>query len=359
MLWQSGISEELKQIIKENLPKHFTILEYANARIYLAQPDTDFEFTGLEGCLCLLINRNIQSLFFNLYEYTRNNKELELELYTNIEKGYHIPVDTFHTIEYPFGIIGINYANKIEAEKMKKTIFSNSIILNLNPDNYKFINPRTSKIEYSPDPRQGNSEKLQQSIQNHVKSAVISDIVNVEKLVEFQINNDEGEIVFNIKKDEFDKAFSSQSLFASNFESHKLKLENNKIKDDSIVSSGKLNDSHSDAKFVEYDATRRKTIFPNINKKTIKDQRVSMRREYEREFEKTSLNMKDNDPLQRKSLKHIIHMQNRIQNFDRKSSIEKKFNMDKIKPVPKDKKESVVNVIGNENNLKEGRVNKL
>lgn len=347
MLWQSGISEELKQIIKENLPKHCTILEYANARIYLAQPETEFQFTGLEGCLCLLINRNTQSLFFNLYEYTKNNKELELELYTNIEKGYNVPVDTFHTIEYPFGVIGINFANKIEAEKMKKTILSNSIILNLNPDNYKFINPRPGKIEYSPDPRQANIEKLQSTLQNNVKSAVISDIGNVEKIVEFHINHDEGEIVLNIRKDEFDKGFSNYSLFASNFESHKLKLEHNKVKDEDNISSGKLNDSHSDAKFVEYDATRRKTIFPNINKRSIKDQRMSMKREYEREFEKTSLNMKDNDPKQRKSLKHIIHMQNRMQNYDRKASIEKKFNLEKIKPVPKEegaeKKEKIAN----------------
>ena len=115
--------------------------------------------------------------------------------------------------------------------------------------------------------------------------------------------------------------------------------------------SGQINENINEAKFIEYDSSRRKSIFPNINKKSILDQRASMKKEYEKEFERTSLNMNDNDIKQRKSLKHIIHMQNRIHNYDLISSIDKKMSIEKIKPIQKEQtKEKKINIIEQNHN---------
>ena len=350
MLWQNRISEELKKILKDNLPRNSSILEYAIAKIYLAYPDTEFQFTGLEGCLCLIVNRSIGSLYLNLYEYTKHKKELELEIYTNIEKGYNTLQNNFHSINDPFGTIGISFANKIEAEKMKKSIFYNSILFNINPENYMLIN-NNSMIESSNGLKQTKSNKEFKINENCINSSSISDLNNVQKIVHFFINHDEGEIVLNVKKEEFDKAFSNYSLCSSILESHKIKLVNDKAKEELDLISGQINENINEAKFIEYDSSRRKSIFPNINKKSILDQRASMKKEYEKEFERTSLNMNDNDIKQRKSLKHIIHMQNRIHNYDLISSIDKKMSIEKIKPIQKEQtKEKKINIIEQNHN---------
>ena len=140
------VSDKLKKILKEKTENYSTIIEFAYVKLYIAYDDNEnFEFTNLEGCLCLVINRKFSCLNLQLFEFVHYKKEFEIELYTNIDKGYSVLNDNFHSIEFPNFFLGINFANKYNAEKIKNTIFFNSIILNSSNNLFCLFNSK--KIE--------------------------------------------------------------------------------------------------------------------------------------------------------------------------------------------------------------------
>jgi hypothetical protein len=144
---KNTIPDKIKKHLNEQLESHSTFLEFANAKIYISYEYSDsFEFTHIEGCLCLVINRKDGCLYLQNYEYNNLTKDFEIELYTNIKNGYSVLNDLFHSIEFPKFFLGISFANKINAEKMKNTILFNSIILDSKPSHFNLASPKFPEL---------------------------------------------------------------------------------------------------------------------------------------------------------------------------------------------------------------------
>ena len=88
--------------------------------------NSGFQNTGLEGILCVVINRVFSCLILQIFDVMDFKKQFEVELYTNIalNKGYEILSEKFHTIEYPTFCLGINFYTKKKAEEIKNNNLS-------------------------------------------------------------------------------------------------------------------------------------------------------------------------------------------------------------------------------------------
>ena len=243
------VSEKIKKILKEKVDKtepYSTILEYANARLYISyEGSEEFEYTNLEGCLCLVVSRKFSNLYLQLYEYVNNKREFEIELYSNIEKGYTVLNDTFHSIEYSNFFLGINFANKINAEKLKNAVLYNSII----------VNAQTSLYSISSDAKKKSDDIRNMNLVSELDyMAKIENIEKVEKTVTFYINREENNLVIDIKKDIFEK--SLPGLYWINIETHCKKIRSSVLKQEENVNKS----NRDEKKFVEFDPSKRKSV---------------------------------------------------------------------------------------------------
>lgn len=336
----TNVSEKLKKIIKEKIEPQSTILEFANSKLYIAYSDTDFEYTNLEGYLCVVVNRKIPTLYLHLYEYINYRKEFEIELYTNIEKGYSILHENFHCIEYENFYLGINFASKIAAENLKNCIIANSTIFNFPIKQFYMFNSK--KIE---------ADLIRDKNITHELNKVE---LKYEKSIKF-VNltlKDGKDVNYEINKEEFDKGFYKLGFNSNYLDSHNRKIKNllNLHNSNSNISHNNLNskkisflDKHlskinesvsspENKKFIQFDSSKRKlnsniessNEFPNfvdnnynLSSNTILDpttkskpiERASvLLNNYDKEYIRSAMtNVNDKD--KRQSLKHMIHMQ--------------------------------------------------
>ena len=281
-------NNELKKL-KNNfqIDKECSILEVCLGRLYIAYEDSEFEFTNLEGYLSLVINRKHSCLFFYLFGFSTFKKDFEIELYTNIDKGYSILKDNFHSVEYPSFFLGINFSSKIDAEKMRNSIFFYSIILNSQLSLHSLKSSK--KIESD---AQRNS-RLVSELNNFSNKP---DLQKPQRIAEIYINNEDGNAYMDVNKEEF-KNLNAIGLSA-------VSLENYYKKQLKGVSKQKLDKiffgiNRNENKFVDFDYTRKITI---INEEPL---RSSTR--------KTSLKMNNTYnvqmEIQQSNIKHFNHVQ--------------------------------------------------
>ena len=127
------IKTKLELILEKKFLPTETLLSYCKCQLYISYDYLgDFENTGLEGILCILVNRIYSNLYLQIYDVMDFKKQFEIELYTNIllNKGYEIASEKFHTIEFPTFCIGINFYTKKKAEEIKNIILNYSKALN-------------------------------------------------------------------------------------------------------------------------------------------------------------------------------------------------------------------------------------
>ena len=127
------IKTKLELIFDKKFSPTETMLCYCKGQIYISYDNfSGFDFTGLEGILCIIINRVFSNLYLQMYDIMDFKKQFEIELYTNISlnKGYEIMSEKFHTIEFPTFCIGINFYAKKKAEEIKNIILNYSKALN-------------------------------------------------------------------------------------------------------------------------------------------------------------------------------------------------------------------------------------
>ena len=127
------IKTKLELILEKKFLPTETLLSYCKCQLYISYDYLgDFEYTGLEGILCILINRIYSNLYLQIYDVMDFKKQFEIELYTNIllNKGYEVAGEKFHTIEFPTFCIGINFYTKKKAEEIKNIILNYSKALN-------------------------------------------------------------------------------------------------------------------------------------------------------------------------------------------------------------------------------------
>jgi hypothetical protein len=248
----NNVSDKLKELILSYTDTNCSILEFAYVKLYIAYNDSNkFEFTNLEGCICLVLNRNLGSLYLQLYDLINYNKDFEIQLYSNIETGYIVLNDLFHSIEFENFHLGLNFSNKIAGEKIKNLIVCNSLILNANPNLHRL--------------NSFNELELKKQRSDRLRNNLSLEFMSSKTVVKFEVNNDENGIILIINKDEFDKSLSKIGVYANNYDSHYKKIKNTlnlkKKNEDVIIKKPERRTQY----FVDYNMLKRKTEILSID----------------------------------------------------------------------------------------------
>ena len=227
---------------KKFLPTE-TMLSYCKCQLYISYDNfSGFDNTGLEGILCVIINRVFSNLYLQIYDIMDFKKQFEIELYTNISlnKGYEILTEKFHTIEYPTFCLGINFYTKKKAEEIKNIILNYSKALNSSlfyayekKSHDSFQNKKIFDFITNPKKFINNNEENKKiskdTISNQVtnKNKIKTNIKNEDK----ENNNDYLGQIFNktLKKLNYKISSDEQMLsFALDTESNELVFETSK-----------------------------------------------------------------------------------------------------------------------------------
>ena len=127
------IKTKLEVVLEKKFEPTQTMLSYCKCQLFISYDNmTGFEYTGLEGILCIMINRILSNLYIQIYDIMDFKKQFEIELYTNISlnRGYEIMSPKFHTIEFPTFCLGINFYTVKKANEIKNIILNYSKALN-------------------------------------------------------------------------------------------------------------------------------------------------------------------------------------------------------------------------------------
>ena len=127
------IKTKLEVVLEKKFEPTQTMLSYCKCQLFISYDNmTGFEYTGLEGILCIMINRILSNLYIQIYDIMDFKKQFEIELYTNIllNRGYEIMSPKFHTIEFPTFCLGINFYTVKKANEIKNIILNYSKALN-------------------------------------------------------------------------------------------------------------------------------------------------------------------------------------------------------------------------------------
>ena len=223
------IKTKLELILEKKFLPTETLLSYCKCQLYISYDYLgDFENTGLEGILCILVNRIYSNLYLQIYDVMDFKKQFEIELYTNIllNKGYEIASEKFHTIEFPTFCIGINFYTKKKAEEIKNIILNYSKALNsslfymyetkahdsfqntnifdyiLNPT--KYINKNEGKKKNSNEANNikqiinKNNNKTSDKTNNEYYFDQLFNINNLSKKLNYKISSDEQMLSFGL-----------------------------------------------------------------------------------------------------------------------------------------------------------------
>ena len=223
------IKTKLELILEKKFLPTETLLSYCKCQLYISYDYLgDFENTGLEGILCILVNRIYSNLYLQIYDVMDFKKQFEIELYTNIllNKGYEIASEKFHTIEFPTFCIGINFYTKKKAEEIKNIILNYSKALNsslfymyetkahdsfqntnifdyiLNPT--KYINKNEGKKKNSNEANNAkqiinkNNNKTSDKTNNDYYYDQLFNINNLSKKLNYKISSDEQMLSFGL-----------------------------------------------------------------------------------------------------------------------------------------------------------------
>ena len=249
------IKTKLELIFDKKFSPTETMLCYCKGQIYISYDNfSGFDFTGLEGILCIIINRVFSNLYLQMYDIMDFKKQFEIELYTNISlnKGYEIMSEKFHTIEFPTFCIGINFYTKKKAEEIKNIILNYSKALNSslfymydtkNHDSFQikkkfdFIsNPRNFINKDNNDDNRNiiNETNTKQKINNINSNSKIKDSINEDnntyfnkifdkplKKLNYKISSDEQMLSFGID------AESNELIFETSKGANRFLEQNN------------------------------------------------------------------------------------------------------------------------------------
>lgn len=175
------IDSKIKIILGKSIHPEETFLHFSYIKLYISyEPQKEFQFTNLEGVLCLVANRNLSCLYLQIFDLFDFKKQFEIELYTNIESGMSKIHKNFYCIEYPTFFLGLMFMNEQKANEMRNAIVINSTILNGRPEQFSFENKPPKK----------NLKRREKKIK----------IEKVENLVTIHVDNDTGEIEYDISR---------------------------------------------------------------------------------------------------------------------------------------------------------------
>lgn len=307
------IPENIKQKIIAQANRNETILQFSIVKLYFSENYlTNFNQTNIEGILTLVYDRIQKLLIVRIFECYMFTVEFEVLLYTNIREnnGYIIITEEFHTIQFPFGIIGLCFLNKSQANHFKSVILSYSKILNYFKDNkYKsfFHNIVPHK------------EAIKNSSNEAIKQMKIDSAKDCKSLVFSEIgfmgfNN--RKFIYDLNDKIFEKLLGNVSYLDFYFKKMKSIFE--KINKNS---NDKLNKQRLNTNFIIYDEIKRKTIMniEQLDNKlagVLKQAEMKISEDYNKSKNVTNSNSRlsyvtfsSNLKQNRDSLKHLAHLE--------------------------------------------------
>ena len=227
---------KLEIVLEKKFTPTQTMLSYCKCQLYISYDNMmGFQYTGLEGILCVMINRLLSNLYLQVYDILDFKKQFEIELYTNIllNKGYEVMSDKFHTIEFPTFCLGINFYTIKKAEEIKNIILNYSKALNStlfyqydkkNHDTFKqkklfdFIVDPKKAMNYNDKKKKTNKEVNNNNLQNieynnlnnENDSNYLETIFgNLNKKINYKISSNEQMLSFSIDKEANEVTFDT------------------------------------------------------------------------------------------------------------------------------------------------------
>ena len=249
---------KLEILLEKKFTPTQTMLSYCKCQLYISYDNmTGFEYTGLEGILCIMINRILSNLYLQIYDILDFKKQFEIELYTNIllNKGYEVMSEKFHTIEFPTFCLGINFYTIKKAEEIKNIILNYSKALNSslfyqyekkNHDTFK----QKKLFDYISDPKAGlnyydKKKKTSKDVNNQLEYNNLNNddsnyletmFGNINKKLNYKISSNEQMLSFSIDKEANEVTFDTSNganrfLEQNNIEISDINEEYEKMKE--------------------------------------------------------------------------------------------------------------------------------
>lgn len=189
------ITSKIRQSIIEKIDFHLNVLEFAIVKLYINYQNSQiWENTNLEGYLVLVNDSYSQALKLQIFDFVNFNKEFEIELYSNIEDGYEILRDTFHSIEFQTFFIGLNFSDKTHAEKFKNKLYFFNKLKTLDKYFTTYI-PDQEKTILSSESNKNLTVVNVKTLNNNYKNSSDKSIINLDTSI--KIN---GELNFKLNK---------------------------------------------------------------------------------------------------------------------------------------------------------------
>ena len=223
---------KIKLILLKSLSNDQTILTLCKTEVFIAYENQEFQNIDLKGILCVIASRINSNLFIQIYDCNDFNKQLEIELYTNIEYGLTIMNEKFLCIEYPTFFLGLNFPSENSLNEVYNCIIINSTILNSN--SYQFSYEKNNKkINFK---------------NNEIKFEKIEQLINFN----YDDNND---IVYDISKGanrfldtldigladlNFEYEIIRTQIQNNKIEKKKIDEENKELKKENIIEKEKI-----------------------------------------------------------------------------------------------------------------------
>ena len=257
------IQTKLEVVLEKKFIPTQAMLCYCKCQLYLSYENmTGFEYTGLEGILCIMINRLLSNLYLQIYDILDFKKQFEIELYTNIllNRGYEIMSEKFHSIEFPNFCLGINFYSIKKAEEIKNIILNYSKALNSslfyqyekkNHDTFKqkklfdFISDPKKVLNYN-DKKKKNIKEFNKNNQNNEYNNLNNEnentnylesiFGNLNKKINYKISSNEQMLSFSIDKEANEVLFDTSKganrfLEQNNIEISDINEEYEKMKE--------------------------------------------------------------------------------------------------------------------------------
>jgi hypothetical protein len=112
------IDTSVKKLISKIQGPKCTTQAHAIVRLYTATPQQKWLYSGLEGILCLVHDRENNSQFLRIFETENLELAFECELYYNFHKYYKQSTRRFYYFEIYDSFVGFSFSTEKEAEEV-------------------------------------------------------------------------------------------------------------------------------------------------------------------------------------------------------------------------------------------------
>lgn len=344
------LPETIINKINKNIKPFESVIFYSISSLFFSSFDNlEFKNISTEGYIIILINRKSRSLFIRLYELLSVKLEFEVEVYNNIEdsKGYLVISDYFHSISFPFGILGFMFKNQNQSKVFQSQLLNYSLIFNLVDGNNKINQSVKSYADdmFLPEIESIEFVKKEKGKEKEENESLFDDDDNEEaefSFCEVDFSEDTIKFEWKIKENEFKARIGNVDAFKAKIEKANLYLISRKQE----MSYMKKKKEYM--KYINYDYKKR---FYELNKRNCN---ITKEEEFDGEF--CYFNINKNNPKDNKEMiKHYSIIYSRVKEYNQ---VVKRQDDDDLKPgIAEINKIIVNNEVNNRNSLSSTREN--